>query len=281
MQLPSQAKNLIEQHSLNELLRDCGIDGKTMSLTASVLHQMLPAIRIETGDRPDWASLFLNDAERRLKPVEIGLLKAVISWHESLLVFGFMETAGVGPDRAKRFARAVRSQNLSRDVVLNMLRVAPDESIQRLIVKAQDNKEVLALIHAEVARRRRRTRFSMEKPFRSSGSDTAPNRPISVLMRNWLRAPNGAPALTFWSWSALDQLLKPSSADCSGEYSKSLARELGLVKAASFIWGFKELPTGVQLMFGIDPSTGKRPRKPVLWPSNPYRVASRTVSTPP
>jgi len=265
---------LIQQNGLHELLLDRCMGGQHLSLTAVVLRGMMPSIIDHCWDRADWADHYLSLAGESLNELERGFLKAVSSWHRSLIRFGFMETAGMGIGRATELTEALESGNPDRTAVLRMLRAAPDESIDTLLQKATAYPSIHRIIVDEVRRRRRRRRKTTNSPFRENRSKSEPNRPHSIAMRYWLRAPLGAPALCFWSWASLDTVLFPNSEDASGEASRDFVRAFGLWKASDHIQKCKVRLDQIELEVA---EAGPDPDKPVfrtlVWPGNPYRIS--------
>lgn len=264
--------DLIEENCLRKLLCDRCPDGKSRSLTSTVLDGFVPPILDVCADREDWAAHYLNISGDSLDDLQTGFLKAVVSWHRSLVRFGLMETAGMGLGRSAELDEALESGNPGRKAVLRMLRVAPDESIDSLLQKATGYPSIHRIIVDEVRRRRRRHKPT-NGPFRENRSKSEPNRPHSIAMRYWLRAPLGAPALCFWSWSSLDNVLFPNTEDVPGEASRKFIKEFGLWKASDHIRRFEVKPDHVKLEVA---EAGPDPSMPVfrtlVWPDNPYRI---------
>ena len=266
--------DLIEENSLRKLMSDRCPDGKSRSLTAIVLDRFVPPILDVCADRQDWAAHYLEMFGDSLNEPQTGFLKAVVSWHRSLVRYGFMETAGLGIGRATELTEALESGNPGREAVLKMLRAAPDESIDTLLQKTTAYPSIHSIITDEVRRRRRRPRKTANGPFRENRSRSEPNRPHSIAMRYWLRAPLGAPALCFWSWASLDTVLFPNSEDAIGEASRNFVRALGLWKASDHIQKCKVRLDQIELEAA---EAGPDPDKPVfrtlVWPGNPYRIS--------
>jgi hypothetical protein len=274
MDTPLPSGNLLQENGLRKLLLDRCPDGKSRSLTAVVLDGLAPPILDVCPDRTDWADHYLSLFGGSLDELQHGFLKAVSSWQRSLVLFGFMETAGMGVSRATKLTEALESGDPGEAAVLNMLRAAPDDSIDRLLEKTRSTPSLQMIVLKEVNRRKRRRRVTAASPFRVNRSETEPNRPHSVAFRYWLRARGGAPALCFWSWTAMDQILFPNSGQALGEASEELVKGLGLVKASDHVRGCHLNGDWLELTVQ---EAGPVPGKPVesvrMWPATTYRVS--------